>query len=289
MPTPRVPLPLDKRAWQPSLIPGAVALIGSVAADGTPNVAPKSWIQMASFEPPVLVFSGQPGGRTEANILATGCFGVSLVHGGLAARAWDCVQWQGAERIEKACFTLEPATRIAAPLVAECRAWLECRLCGHHRVGGALAIYGEIVAASIRPAILERPARQRYPALDLAVFLEEGLYATLDRARPAAPEEVGPDDARWVYTLTPVRPDLIDRALVQAHVAHLARLEDEGVLELCGPFADHSGGMVILRGVDEVRARAILASDPFVASGAELGVLREWHLSHRDNRHMGVG
>ena len=289
MPTPRVPVSPDEHAWQPSLIPGVVTLVTSVAADGTPNVAPKSWVQMVSFEPPVLMFSGQPGGRTEANILATGTFGLSLVHAGLVARAWGCIQWQGAERIARGGFTLEPATRIAAPLVAECRAWLECELREQHRVAGTLVIYGEVVAASVHPAILERPPRQRYPALDLAVFLEDGLYAALDRARPALPEAVGPDDARWVYTLTPVRPERIDRALVQAHVAHLARLEDEGVLELCGPFADHRGGMVILRGVDEARARASLAADPFVASGAEVGELREWLLSHRDNRHMGVG
>jgi flavin reductase (DIM6/NTAB) family NADH-FMN oxidoreductase RutF/uncharacterized protein YciI len=243
---------------------------------------------MVSFDPPILMFSGQAQGRTEANILATGTFGLSLVHGGLAERAWGCIQWQGVERIARSGFTLEPATRIAAPLVAECRAWLECELREHHRVGGALVIYGEVVAASVHPAILERPPRQRYPALDLAVFLEDGLYAALDRARPAVPEDVGFDDVRWVYTLTLVKPELFDRALVQAHVAHLARLEDEGVLDLCGPFADHSGGMVVLRGVDETRARAILAADPFVASGAEVGTLREWRLSHRDNRHMGV-
>lgn len=71
-------------------------------------------------------------------------------------------------------------------------------------------------------------------------------------------------------------------------MAHLARLEDEGLLDLCGPFTDQQGGMVILRGVDAARAQAIMAADPFVASGAEEGMLRELRLSSWDNRHMGV-
>jgi flavin reductase (DIM6/NTAB) family NADH-FMN oxidoreductase RutF/uncharacterized protein YciI len=285
----RVPISPDKHAWQPSLIPGVIALVSSVDAQGTPNLAPKSFVQMVSFEPPILMFSGQPEGATEANILATGCFGLSLVHGGLAERAFACIQWQGADRLERCGFSLEPASSIAAPLVAESRAWMECELHDSQRVGGALVVYGRIVAASVRPEILALPPRQRYPALDLSLFLEDGLYSSVERARPAIPEEPGPDSTRWVYLLSHAKPELFSPALVREHVAHLARLEDQGLLELCGPFGEGKGGMVILRGVDRARAQAIMEADPFVSSGCEHAELREWSLSSRDNRHMGMG
>ncbi len=289
MPTPRVPISPDKHSWQPSLIPGVVTLVTSVDATGVPNLAPKSFVQMVSFDPPMLMFSGQPEGNTEANILATGSFGVSLVHGALTERAFGCIQWQGAERLANAGFTLEPATAIAAPLVAECRAWLECELRDTKQVGGALVVFAEIVAASIRPEIMEQAPRQRYPALDLAMFLEGGLYASVERARPATPEAPGPHSTRWVYLLSHAQPELFTQDLVRAHVAHLAALEDQGLLELCGPFGERKGGMVILRGVDREQAEAIMAADPFVSSGAEHAELREWALSSRDNRHMGMG
>ncbi len=289
MPTPRAPIATDKHFWQPSLVPGVVAMVTSLDAAGTPNLAPKSWVQMVSFDPPMLMFSGQPGGNTEANIIATGSFGVSLVHGAIAEQAYGCIRWKGAERMERCGFTTEPATTIAAPLVSECRAWIECELRQHHRVGGALVIYGEIVAASVRPEILELERRQRYPALDLALFLEDGLYAPVDRARPATPEEHGPHSTRWVYLLTHAKPELFEPGLIKAHVEHLQALEDEGVLELCGPFGEKKGGMVILRGVDRDRAEAIMLADPFVSSGCEHGELREWGISSRDNRHMGMG
>ncbi len=61
MTTPRIAIPLDKHGWQPSLIPGAIALVTTVDAQGEPNLAPKSWLQMVSFDPPILMFSGQPG------------------------------------------------------------------------------------------------------------------------------------------------------------------------------------------------------------------------------------
>ncbi len=289
MTTTRVPFPLDKRAWQPGLIPGVITLVSTVDAQGVPNLAPKSWVQMVSFDPPMLMFSGRPEGRTEANIQTTGQFGLSLVHGALAERAFGCVRWMGTERVERAGFTLEPATTIAVPLISECRAWLECELSDSKQLGSALVIFGEIVAASVRPGLLQAEIRQRYPALDLAMYLEEGLYASLDRARPAQPEAPGEHDTRWVYLLSHARPELFTQELVRAHVAHLKALEEQGLLELCGPFGERKGGMVVLRGVTGEQAQAIMAADPFVSTGAEHAELRQWNLSSRDNSHMGMG
>ena len=69
----------------------------------------------------------------------------------------------------------------------------------------------------------------------------------------------------------------------------MKRLEDDGRLELAGPFSDHSGGMLVLRNVSADEARGIAEADPFVISGAETYEIRKLEVSCRANNHMGMG
>lgn len=289
MPARRLPLSTDKRRWHPSLLPGPIALVSTVDATGAPNVAPKSFLQMVSLDPPILMFSGTPGNPTEENIAATGCFGLGLVDGRLAERAFGCIRWHGAERIANAGFTLTPATAIAAPMVDEAPAWIECRLVDTKALGGALVIFGEILAASILETIANAEPRERYPALGQALYLEDGIYATVDRARRATPESAELHGIRWAYLLTPVHLERMNRDLVEAHVAHLRGLDDAGRLELCGPFSGGHGGIVILRGVNEAEVQEIAETDPFVVSGAESFEIRRLESASRDNDYLLAG
>ncbi len=99
---------------------------------------------------------------------------------------------------------------------------------------------------------------------------------------------IGDEDVRYVILLSHARPELITEQLVRAHVAHLQELEAKGLLELCGPFPDDRGGMVIVRVSNAEDARALAEADPFVSSGAESYQLRRWELSHAGNGHMGM-
>jgi flavin reductase (DIM6/NTAB) family NADH-FMN oxidoreductase RutF len=175
----KVAFPVDKHKWCPSLIPGPVMLISTCTAQGKPNVAPKSWVQMAAFEPPTLMLAGTKGNATENNILQTGCFGVNVVDEALAPHVFACLQWFGTERIEKSGFHLMQANLIAAPLVVEARAHLECRLRATREIGSGFALFGEIVAASIDDEILAAPPEERYAQLGQVLFLEDGLVARL--------------------------------------------------------------------------------------------------------------
>ncbi len=179
----KVEYPVDKREWHPSLIPGPVVLISTYNTKKEPNIAPKSWLQMVSFRPPILMFSGTKGNTTEKNILETGCFGVNFVDSSMAAKVFGCVRWFGVERIEKLGFTLFEASKIDAPLVRECKAHLECRLHHAQEVGGGFVVFGEIVAASIWEEILRVGHEKRYELWDLIVFLEDGLFARINRVQ----------------------------------------------------------------------------------------------------------
>jgi flavin reductase (DIM6/NTAB) family NADH-FMN oxidoreductase RutF len=150
--------------------------------DRVPNIAPKSWVQMVSFEPPILMFSGSKGNTTENNILKTGCFAVNFVDSSMAKAVYGCLKWHGEERIEKCDFTLVPASKIESPLVDECKAHLECRLVDTKRVGTGFVIFGEIVAASIWDEILKAEPDKRYELLDQILFFEDGVYGNLGKS-----------------------------------------------------------------------------------------------------------
>jgi len=94
---------------------------------------------------------------------------------------------------------------------------------------------------------------------------------------------------RYVILLSLNPGQNLTENLVKEHVAHLRRLDRDGQLELCGPFADYKGGMVIVRAASKEEAIAIAESDPFVSSGAESYELRTWELSCEANNHLGAG
>ena len=171
--------PIDKRCWSPSLIPGPIVLVSTVNASGEPNVAPKSWVQMVAFDPPTLMFSGTHGNPTERNIEAIGCFAINIVDEPMLEGVLGCLRWHGAQRIEKSGWRLEPARTIAAPLVANCPAHLECTLERTTAIGSGFVVFGRIVAASIDQRIADADSDKKYETLRQVCFLEEGVYAVV--------------------------------------------------------------------------------------------------------------
>ena len=78
-------------------------------------------------------------------------------------------------------------------------------------------------------------------------------------------------------------------ALIREHVNFLRSLQGEGKLILCGPFSDHSGGMIVLNASSKEEAEKIAENDPFVISGSRTYQVRTWQLSCEENNHLGMG
>lgn len=175
----KIDIPVDKRRWPLGLIPGVITLISTSDDSGEPNVAPFSWIQMVSFKPSILMFSGSKRSRTVNNIIATGSFAVNLVDSSMAKTAFECIKWRGRERIERAGFEFEKAKKIAAPLVVGCPAHIECELKDTSEVGSGFLIFGEIVAAAVEEEILNADTAKRYGLLDMILFLQDGMWGRL--------------------------------------------------------------------------------------------------------------
>src|SRR5919205_1872886 len=62
-----------------------------------------------------------------------------------------------------------------------------------------------------------------------------------------------------------------------AHAEFIDRLVDDGTMVMGGSFADNSGSMILLEGVDAAEAAELVADDPFLHNGVfVLDSIREW-------------
>ncbi len=94
---------------------------------------------------------------------------------------------------------------------------------------------------------------------------------------------------RYVILLTKKPGKQFTDDLIRRHVNHLKDLDDKGQLELCGPFSDYEGGMIIIKSPSYDSAVNVAESDPYVTSGTETFELRTLQLSCKENNHMGFG
>ena len=65
----------------------------------------------------------------------------------------------------------------------------------------------------------------------------------------------------------------------EAHAAFIDELVARGTMVMGGPFADHSGSLIVLENVGEHEARELVARDPFVMNGVfVLEDVRAWNV-----------
>jgi len=110
------------------LEPGPVVLV-TTARGGRRNVMAMSWYTMMEFEPPLVgcVITGE---RTVANLRATKECVIAIPTVEIARKVVACgnPHPRVADKFERFGLTPLPASKVGAPLVAECYANLECRL-----------------------------------------------------------------------------------------------------------------------------------------------------------------
>lgn len=148
-----------------SVAPRPIALVSSLSPTGTENLAPFSWFNMVSANPPVLMVStgikrdGQPK-DTFANVRASKQFVVAVVTEAIANQMARCASALPPDQSEFAWAGLTPrsATQIRPPLVLESPVNFECVLrqviAINDEPGGANVILGDIVALHVADWVL---------------------------------------------------------------------------------------------------------------------------------------
>ncbi len=184
----KIELPLEKRSWHPSPLPGQVVLVTTLSTDSEPNVAPKSWVSMVAFgPPPVLMFGCTLDHATARNATEHGAFVINVPGHDLMTNSWQCggdATVRGMARFAACGLTPIPSMRVAPPRIKECRAHLECETAGFREwEKREVAVFGKIVAASADASVFDGDPTVRYRHLSPFFFLEDGWAAPLGAAQ----------------------------------------------------------------------------------------------------------
>lgn len=138
------------------VVPRPIAWISTVSASGIRNIAPHSYFNVATSNPPHIMFSSERVKDTLANIRETGDFVVNIV-------SMDNAEVMNATStdfpFEEDEFTwagldAAPSVAVKAPRIASAKAHLECRLVQEVPVGNqATVVIGEVVHLHVVPSV----------------------------------------------------------------------------------------------------------------------------------------
>lgn len=147
------------------VVPRPIGWIGSVSADGVHNLAPYSFFNAVSGDPPMVVFSASQGPDTRKdtanNVRATGEFTVNIVTMDTveAMNATSATLDADVDEFAHAGLTALESDIVAPRRVGEAAAQLECRLTHDLRIGseagGNWLFVGEVVAFHVDTALLD--------------------------------------------------------------------------------------------------------------------------------------
>jgi flavin reductase (DIM6/NTAB) family NADH-FMN oxidoreductase RutF len=159
-----VPAVASYRILVSAVVPRPIAFVSTVSPAGVYNLAPFSFFNVVSAEPPIVCFSPmfrEPRKDTLANIQATGEFVVNIVSEEFAEQMNLCAGEYPADVDEFKVSGLTPTASdvVRAPRVRESHVNMECRLreileVSTRPLGGSLVL-GEVVLFHIDDAMID--------------------------------------------------------------------------------------------------------------------------------------
>lgn len=136
------------------LEPGPVVML-STAGKARPNIMTMSWHTMIDFEPPLVGVVLGESSLSFGALKATGECVINIPTVDLARQAVGCGNTSGrnVDKFTTFGLTPAPASRVKAPLVAECYANLECKVVDTRMVAKYDLFILEVVKAWIDPSV----------------------------------------------------------------------------------------------------------------------------------------
>jgi len=144
------------------IVPRPIGWIGTVSTEGVYNLAPYSFFNAVSASPPTVIVSpGMAGGEykdTLRNMLDTKEFTVNIVTADLATEMNETSTAEKGDEFSRTGLTPVFGTDVAAPMVAECKANLECRVTQTVEIGKdevtSVVVFGEVVRFHIEEDLI---------------------------------------------------------------------------------------------------------------------------------------
>jgi flavin reductase (DIM6/NTAB) family NADH-FMN oxidoreductase RutF len=193
--------PRDAYAWMiGTIMPRPIAWVSTVSLEGKTNLAPFSFFQGVTSNPPTLMFvpvNARDGTKkdTVRNIEQIAEFVVHLVPFALAEQmnSTSAMLPYGESEFEKFGIAATPSTRVRPPRVAVAPVAFECALDRIVSIGeGPLAanvVFGRILLAHVNDAVLGADGRPDAGKLDLIGRLGGESYTrTTDRFSISRPD-----------------------------------------------------------------------------------------------------
>ncbi len=161
-----LPRPSVYKLLTGSILPRPIGWISTISAEGQPNLAPFSFFNVFSSNPPVLGFAcgrRRTDGRSKdsyLNVQASGEFVANIVTEELSpAMNISATEFPaGVNEFEAAGLTAAPSRRVRPPRVAESPVHFECRVIQTvelgERPGDSSLVLGRIVHIHVREDIL---------------------------------------------------------------------------------------------------------------------------------------
>jgi flavin reductase (DIM6/NTAB) family NADH-FMN oxidoreductase RutF len=137
------------------VVPRPIAWVSTLGEDGVRNVAPHSYFNVVSHDPPHVVFSSTGVKDTLRNVRTSGEFVVNLVTDHVVepmnATAADLPP--GEDEFSVFGIDAAPSEVVAPPRVAAAKAHLECRLVHELPLGNGNLVVGEVVHVHVAPDV----------------------------------------------------------------------------------------------------------------------------------------
>lgn len=134
-----------------AVVPRPIAWVSTVDGAGTNNLAPYSFFNICSTDPPIVHFTSTGVKDTLTNVREVGEFVVNIVSHGVREqmRISSANFSPGEDEFVHAGVTAVAGVAVAAPRVAEAAISFECRLREIIQMGGGYMIFGDVLHAHV--------------------------------------------------------------------------------------------------------------------------------------------
>lgn len=164
------------------VVPRPIAWVGTRSTAGVDNVAPHSYFNIISTDPPIVHFTSAGLKDTLTNVRATGVFTVSIVSRPLlhAMNTTSADFPSDISEFDHVDVTKAAGQTVQAPYVAEAKAALECTLRTVVSMGTGHMVFGDVTRMIIDDRIWTGQGRIDIAALDPVGRLSGSQYTMSD-------------------------------------------------------------------------------------------------------------
>jgi flavin reductase (DIM6/NTAB) family NADH-FMN oxidoreductase RutF len=170
-----------ERKASTALLPAPVVLLSVAGWGGHPNLITLAWVGTVCSAPPMLSAAIRPPRYSHELVDAAREFVVNIPHASQVAQVDRAGTMSGRDhdKFAELGFTAAPASKVTAPLVAECPINIECVVRHQLNLGVHDLYLAEIVAVHYDEELLDSRGHVITGKLDAMAYVE-GEYWSLD-------------------------------------------------------------------------------------------------------------